>query len=174
MDTWIQTVSGGRFDPINPRPEDVKIADIAHALSNICRFNGHCSEFYSVAQHSVLVCDALPQEFKPWGLLHDASEAYIADVSMPVKRSPEFGAYGVIEWRIMLAVCERFGLPWSEPAAVKAADNLVLATEARDLMPRREVAEWAWLPKPMPERIIPWTPAFARTEFLVRFHALFF
>ena len=52
---WMQTHSGLRFYPLDPRPEDIRIEDIAHALPMICRFNGHCSRFYSVAEHSLNV-----------------------------------------------------------------------------------------------------------------------
>src|SRR4051812_31750950 len=82
---YIQTYSGTEFWPLSPKAADVKLIDIAHALSNKCRFAGHCREFYSVAQHSVLVSRQLPDEFKLWGLLHDAGEAYFADIPNPIK-----------------------------------------------------------------------------------------
>ena len=68
---WIQTFSGGRFWPLDPRPEDVYIGDIAHALSMKCRYAGHTTFFYSVAEHSVHVCRHAPAEHKLWALLHD-------------------------------------------------------------------------------------------------------
>ena len=136
---WIQTFSGGQFWPIDPRPEEIRIVDIAHALSNVCRFTGHVSEFYSVAQHSVHVMQLLdsdaPLWLKRWALLHDASEAYIADLSRPVKRSGAIGEeYLKVEAVIMAAVCQRFDLPVEMPSAVHRADNIMLATEKRDLM----------------------------------------
>ena len=74
---WIQTYLGIQFWPLDPRPEEVMLFDIAHSLSNMCRFTGHCREFYSVAQHSVIVSQNVPREDAAWGLLHDASEAYM-------------------------------------------------------------------------------------------------
>lgn len=81
---WIQTYTGRAFDLNDPQPQQVSIEDIAHALSLICRFTGHCGKFYSVAEHSVLV-----SRYCQWpteGLMHDAAEAYVGDVSNPLKR----------------------------------------------------------------------------------------
>src|ERR1700724_2684254 len=89
---WQQTFTGRRFYPLSPRVEDVCIEDIAHALSNICRYGGHCREFYSVAQHCNMVSDWMP-EFKLEGLLHDSPEAYIGDMVRPVKHSAEMKAF---------------------------------------------------------------------------------
>ncbi len=150
---WIQTASGGRFSPLSPKPGDINIHDVAASLSKVCRFAGHCSKFYSVAEHSVLVScilqDRYPerQDLAKWGLLHDASEAYVADISSPLKRQPEFKFYRDMEAKIMHAVCEAFSLDPKEPPEVKEADQYALAIEARDLMPLRELKEWDWLPK---------------------------
>ncbi|MFN9113590.1 MAG: phosphohydrolase, partial [Bacteroidota bacterium] len=73
MTQWIQTFSGIAFWPLDPKPEHVRIADIAHALSMKCRYNGHTRKFYSVAEHSVLVSRHVPEEDALWALLHDAS-----------------------------------------------------------------------------------------------------
>ena len=73
---WIITASGKRFYLRRPTPADIDAGDVAHALAHICRFNGHTREFYSVAQHSILVSRLLPDELKLAGLLHDAAEAY--------------------------------------------------------------------------------------------------
>ncbi len=78
---WIQVRSGRKFHPLDPRPEDVDINDIAHALSNLCRFTGHCTDFYSVAQHSVIASQIVPPASALAALLHDASEAYMGDIS---------------------------------------------------------------------------------------------
>ena len=134
---WIQTFTGKQFWPLDPRPGDIHIEDIAHALSNICRFTGHCRTFYSVAEHSVRVAATLPQRCELWGLLHDASEAYLCDLPRPVKRS---GALGVLyceaERKLSMAVAEKFALDWPEPPEVKLADDILLVTEQRDLMGR--------------------------------------
>lgn len=86
----ITTFSGEKFNPLNPDVEKIKIGDIAHALSMLCRANGHFKSFYSVAQHSINCAN----EAKARGyslrvqlacLLHDASEAYLSDITRPVK-----------------------------------------------------------------------------------------
>ena len=131
---WIQTHSGRRFNPIKPNPDAIVIQDIAHALSMQCRFSGHCKDFYSVAQHSVLVSYICDSQDALWGLMHDASEAYLVDVPRPLKRSGKFQAYLDFEEVMTQAICRRFGLPFKEPPSVKRADTILLATEARDLM----------------------------------------
>jgi uncharacterized protein len=169
---WIQTHSGICFWPLDPRPEEIDIGDIAHALSLQCRFGGHCDLFYSVAQHSVYVSREVPEEYALWGLLHDAAEAYLVDLPRPLKRFCEMGRlYIEIEDRLMLAVCERFELPPVQPKAVKVADTVMLMTEKRDLMsaigkPWEDVAE------PVTWRIEPWTPQEAERAFLERFDML--
>ena len=136
---WMQLVSGKPFFPLDPRPEDIDINDIAHALSMVCRFGGHVHSFYSVAEHSVRVSDAirdaggsLEEEFA--GLLHDASEAYLGDVIWPLKVSPELGAYRAVEERVERVIAEAFGMLWPLPKIVKQFDLVLLATEKRDLM----------------------------------------
>lgn len=83
--TWILTRSGRKFDLARPTADMVDPADIAHSLSMQCRFNGHTSRYYSVAQHSYLVADLVPAEDQLAGLLHDATEAYVGDLVRPLK-----------------------------------------------------------------------------------------
>lgn len=83
--TWILTNSGVEFDLRNPTPEMVNLSDIAHALSNIKRFNGHTGVNCSVALHCVILSYAVPDEYARQALLHDAHEAYLGDISSPVK-----------------------------------------------------------------------------------------
>ena len=83
---WMLTATGHRFFLNDPRPEDIHIEDIAHALANICRFGGHSRTFYSVAEHSILVAEILRQDSQPRhvifaGLMHDAAEAYVVTSS---------------------------------------------------------------------------------------------
>ncbi len=82
---WMQTCSGLKIWPMDPRPEEICLNDIAHALSMICRFSGHTKKFYSVAEHSVFVSHHVKSENAIYGLLHDSSEAYISDIIRPVK-----------------------------------------------------------------------------------------
>ena len=168
---WIQTFTGVQFWPLDPRSEEIVIEDIAHALSLLCRFNGHCKRFYSVAEHSVHTANLLPQEIKLWGLLHDASEAYIADIPMPVKRNlPD---YKKIEINLMRAIAERFGLlSWPMPQEVKHVDAVLLATEKVALM-GKEPAPWHKMPDPVDESIIKGlSPADAEERFLSAFMVL--
>lgn len=177
---WIQTYTLRQFWPLDPRPEDVDLTDIAHALSLICRFTGHVREFYSVAQHSLLVADrafelAPPERDRAaakWGLLHDASEAYLVDVARPVKRLPEMAGYREAERRVQTAICERFGLPPEEPPEVKQADRDVLYTEARDLFNGVHRA-WRWEAEPLGLLVDPLPPAEAERRFLQAFAILF-
>ena len=144
---WGQTVSGRRFYPLDPRPEDISIEDIAHALSHICRFGGHTCGFYSVAQHSLhvvaLVHDgfsdrvmqpACVRETLLWALFHDAPEAYIGDMIRPLKIQPVMQPFRDADAAIMQAVCRRFDMIGDLPPEVKAADDIAVVTEARDLM----------------------------------------
>jgi hypothetical protein len=163
MHTW----TGRLFYPAAPKADDVDLEDIAHALSRICRFGGHC-DFYSVAQHSVLVslyCDEVDAR---WGLLHDAAECYIGDIIRPVKHNqalPGMRDYRAAEDRIQDAICHRFGLDHRMPASVRLADRQVLATEGRDL---RRLTNMDDLPPPRAETIFPWTMSEAKRVFLTR------
>ncbi len=131
---WCRTRSGGRFYPADPRPEDFSIHDIASGLSKMCRFSGQIEKFYSVAEHSVLVATILPPELRLQGLLHDATEAYLGDITRPVKRLlPEYQA---LEDRVWRAIAARFGVPEEMAPEVKAADNDVLLAEKSVLFAR--------------------------------------
>lgn len=165
--------SGRYFNLARPNPDDVDIADIAHALSRICRFTGHVTtiENYSVAQHSVLVSHLVPPQFALQGLLHDAPEAYIGDISAPLKRMlPDYQA---IERRVEQSVFEKFGLPLELDATVKYADLVMLSTEKRDMMPATAEPWPCELTHPaMSERIRPLPPRQAELVFLARFSVL--
>ena len=169
---WIVTYSGQVFWPMAPRVEDVQIADIAHALSQLCRFAGHTREFYSVAQHSVLVSHLCRPEDALWGLLHDASEAYLSDVVRPVKHQAALDGYRAVERQLQAVIARRFGLPEEEPASVRDADRLVLRAEQRDLVAMPE----GWRPVTPrywgATRLEPLEPSDAKQEFLLRFHEL--
>lgn len=168
---WIQTHSGRRFCPTNPNPDAIVIQDIAHALSMQCRFSGHCKKFYSVAQHSVLVSYICDSQDALWGLLHDASEAYLVDVPRPLKKSGKFQAYIDFEAKMQEAICRRFGLPLAEPPSVKKADTAMLSTEARDLMAPLH-SDWTQPVDPLPFMIEPWNNDKAKDMFMKRFFEL--
>jgi hypothetical protein len=171
--SWIQTSQGVPFDPLNPRAEDILIEDIAHALSNVCRFGGHCKKFYSVAEHSYWVSTLVPPEHALQALLHDASEAYLGDVPSPMKRTPTYSIYRAREAHLQGMIYTKYGLSPEEHVSVKNADLEMLATEARDLLAPLH-PDWR-IPGVVPSEIIridPMSPAEAREAFLGRFRAL--
>lgn len=174
MSDTICTVTGNYFDFEYPERSTFNINDIAHALAHICRFTGHTREFYSVAQHSILVSDQLPKELQLAGLLHDAAEAFIGDVSSPLKRMlPDYKA---VERRVEHAIFNRFGVRremYENKAQIKAADLTLLATERRDLMPDMG-DQWEMLKgvQPLPTRIRAWSSAQSKVLFVRRYHAL--
>lgn len=130
---FIITQSGEKFDFVNPKAEQVHIKDIAYALANQCRFNGHVP-FFSVAEHSVAVAARLPARLQLAGLLHDASEAYLSDVPSPVKQFlPE---YQKLEANLQAVVVAKFRIELSseDEKEIKAADLDATYTEARYLL----------------------------------------
>lgn len=166
---WIQTYSGARFRLDDLAGNEYRLRDIAHALANLCRYAGHCRDFYSVAQHSVLVSRVCDQGDAAWGLLHDASEAYLLDVPSPLKRMPGMEGYRLLERQVQLAVCDWFALPLDMPPSVHEADLRLLVTERRDLMGGGEL----WDPdldryEPLRSRIRPLPPREAEELFLGR------
>lgn len=163
----IITYSGIEFDLLAPHPDMVNVVDVAHALSNLCRFTGQCREFYSVAQHCVLASYHGPAEEALDRLVHDAAEAYLGDVSSPLKALlPE---YRRREEAVEAVVIPALGGQWPAPPSVKPTDLVMLATEKRDLM-RTFGAQWALLDGVEPVGMIaPWEPRFARGMFLQRY-----
>lgn len=147
---FILTFSGIEFPLARPRPSDVCIEDVAHHLALVNRFTGATVRRpYSVAEHSLLVCEILERDggvrdamCLRAALLHDAHEAYLGDVATPVKRflGEEWHA---LEGGVERAVQQHFGIEAAAAKhryAIKAADLVALATEARDLMPRGKTA----------------------------------
>lgn len=180
----IRTFTGRLVNPLALSPDDVDIVDVAHALSNLCRFGGHTKTFYSVAQHSVLVSEQLA-DYNPngahgmsrtqlarWGLLHDASEAYLIDLPRPLKHHPAFGTvYREAEAIAMRAVIEHFNLrPSTQPIAVDYWDDVLVESERRDLCPN-SLKEYPVAP--LPFAIEAWTSATAEREFLRAYELLF-
>lgn len=142
---WISTFSGQKFFYVNPDHSQILIEDVAHALSLINRFSGHTKWPRSVAQHSVDVCDLLLSHGHTnsdafCGLMHDGPEAYIQDLSKPLKTIlPD---YKKIEDEIWLAFSNKFGLPVNIPPIVKWADCVLLVKEASKYLENPNFKDW--------------------------------
>ncbi len=127
----IRTVSGIYMNVFEPTPEMIDINDIAHALSHQCRFGGHLSEFYSVAQHSLYVTEMTIQPYKLQALMHDASEAYLLDIPSPIKA--RLADYKEIEDNLMKIIARKFNFQYPLSDEVKICDKAMLEIE------------WDWL-----------------------------
>lgn len=166
----ILLVSGEYFNLLEPETSNFTIMDIAHGLSNICRFTGQISKYYSVSEHSVHCSRHVAQEHALAALLHDASEAFVGDVSRPLKALlPEYKA---IEARIEQAICNRFDLPYPMHPAIKDIDNRLLITEQRQRMNNND--DWSWTEgmEPLPIELPCWAPEEAKAQFLARYDEL--
>jgi uncharacterized protein len=161
---------GTYFDFLDPENSSFTIEDIAHGLSMICRFTGHCDRFYSVAEHSIYVSLYVPPTLALAGLMHDAAEAFIGDVSRPLKDL--IPAYRKIERHIETAVLRRFGLEIPIPSLVKEIDDVLLATEQRQLMRNRDDWDHTHGRRPLPIELACWLPEEARKRFLERYRYL--
>lgn len=166
----ILLASGEYFDFLDPASCQFDIRDIAHGLSHICRFAGHCREFYSVAQHSVYVSHIVPPEHAFAGLMHDAAEAFVGDVAKPLKDL--LGEYRDIERSVEEALLARFGLKLPLHQSVKEADVVMLATEQQQLMRNRDDWEYTRGRQPADIVIRPLPPTSARDLFLERYWEL--
>jgi len=176
---WLQTVSGGAWPLLAPAAQHVNWRDVANSLARLCRFNGHVAEnaFYSVAEHCCRVADVLPVDLRLHGLLHDAHEAFLGDITQPLKRAmAAMGAGPVLtslEEAHDRAIFAAAGLPYppSPEAArqVKQADLRLLATERRDLLSHSRL-RWLAMPDPLPTVIRPWPWPKAADEWLDRLH----
>lgn len=167
---WMQTYSGRRFYPMSPRSHEIDPIDIAHALSLLCRYGGHVDRFYSVAEHCVLMSQAVPHEDALAALLHDATEAYVVDVPRPLKAY--LGGYREIEAAVWTVIAIRFGVDLTLPASVMEADSRILLTERHALMPNAERWSQDDLYEALPVAIMGWEPARAEAEYLARLKAL--
>ena len=112
------------FWPLEPRLDEVYIEDIAYGLANECRFGNQLSEFYSVAEHSVLLVDIVPPHLKKWALIHDTPEGYMSDIPKPIKTLPEFNEYRVRETILMGVLAQFFDMEeQDEPEELKPYDR---------------------------------------------------
>lgn len=184
---YITTFSGAQFMLASPMPEMVQLEDIAHALSMICHFGGHTAQFFSVAQHSVLVAKAarirgFDREFCKWALMHDAPEAYLGDVTRPLKVLLPY--YRTLEEGVMEAIAQKFGLVTMRDdsfAELKKIDDSILKLEAKMLMNRAVLHDGRGnpydLPDPPPDIpvafISPMNNQVAKSTFLREYEIIF-
>ncbi len=141
----IETFTGIFFDLLHPKPEMVCIEDIAHSLSQLPRFTGHCRFPYPVAQHLRVGSFFVPEEYAFDFFCHDFPEAYLNDMSRPLKHFTKAGKeYRKIERRVQKVIAEAIGFDAKEPRIVKLFDNRMLYTEKKQLMHRDKFYfEWA-------------------------------
>ncbi len=159
--TWVLTSTGTSFvfnvdNPELINPWDINIKDIAHALSRICRYNGHTKHHYSVAEHSVRVCSILTdRHLEPMvvraGLMHDATEAYIGDMPGPLKDTSVGDAFRAYEEALWLKVAKRFRLPKVLPEKVREVDKEIQSWEIESYLKGNKVG---------------WSAAYAEQMFL--------
>jgi len=188
---WQRMLSGRRLDLLDPSPLDIEIADIAHGLARVARWNGQTTgqHIFSVAQHTLLVeaiarrsVGALDRRLGLAILLHDAPEYVIGDMISPFK-AVLGGDYKVVEHRLLAAIHIRFGLPAvladDITKAIKAADRGAAYLEATHLAgfseseARRLFGRDPGLPEPtVRDYLTPWTAARAEKQFLARFQLL--
>lgn len=172
------TYTGKVIYVMDPNPDDICIEDIAHALSNTCRYSGHCRQFYSVAEHCVNVSYMVPKEYALLGLLHDSAEAYLTDIPRPFKR--EIPGYESIEDKVLRAILKSFNIPFTDlPKEVKVADNCILGIEQYYLIP--DTSYWPHMydanfiddfEETYPQITISKVPELAEEAYLKRFEEL--
>lgn len=167
--TFIETYTGRAFWPLKPTPDALSVIDIAHALSNQCRYSGHVQFFYSVAQHCcVLALYMQEQGHSPLDclrmLMHDAAEAYLVDIPRPVKQYMQ--QYRVWDHAIGDVIDEWMGFTkFPKPAVIDDLDNRIIVDERAALM-SKSGNDWGHHHDPVGIEIVPWTPAVAERTFL--------
>lgn len=137
---WMQTHTGKKFYPFDPKPDQICMQDIAHALSMQCRFGGHSRRFYSVAEHCILASRLVSSEDALWALLHDAAEAYLSDLPKPFKD----GVAKYInphEKKILQIIAKKYNLSYPYSDAVKKVDWEMCVTERFRVM-QCKAMEW--------------------------------
>jgi hypothetical protein len=168
---WMQTHTGGQFWPLDPRIEDINILDISASLSKINRYAGHTLDFYSVAEHCVLITRKMrllgyDQAICREALMHDASEAYIGDIPRPIK--PYLKNYAEIENGIMQKIAEKYDFAWPCSKFVKLFDTRILNDEREQAM-EIEPEPWPQTDKTMKlnVKLEFWLPPAANHEFMI-------
>ena len=185
---WQRMLSGRRLDLLDPSPLDIEIADIAHGLARVARWNGQTrgAHAFSVAQHCVLVeklaldlSSRLAREARLMALLHDAPEYVVGDLISPFKAAIGFN-YKALELKLQAVIHLRFGLPVLVPAVLatlfKKADRLSAFYEATQLAGFEEAEARRLFGTPpkgvKTPRLTPLATAEAEAQFLERFHHL--
>jgi 5'-deoxynucleotidase YfbR-like HD superfamily hydrolase len=181
-------LSGRRLDLLDPSPLDVEIADIAHGLARVARWNGQTrgDHAFSVAQHCLVVeevfrrCNEAPPHALQMALLHDAPEYVIGDMISPFK-SVVGGGYKAVEQRLEAAIHLRFSLP-PHPnrelkALIKKADTVAAFFEATELagFSVAEARKFFGQPRGITRDMLPLDPMpalEAQQRFLDRFNAI--
>ena len=170
----MHTFTGKEFYALEPNVKDISIVDIAHGLSNVCRYGGMCKEFYSVGQHSIICAWEAPYPLRKKLLLHDASEAYIGDIISPLKMTDQYEIYRQVERRLMEVIYEKFELEedtQEEAEEIHRIDLLVRHTEMRDF---GSLPEEFYINEPvLPYIITPIPPVESKILFLKEFSRLF-
>jgi len=170
----IRTYTGKLVCPFIMAEDDIDIRDIAHALSQLCRYSGHTSVLYSVAEHSVRVAWYIERrtqnkKMELAGLLHDAEEAYLLDFPSPLKKHPNMAWYRRMGKVLRKQILAHWGVSDGMDASyVKHADRVLLATEQRDLMRDAEPDGDEYLAG----SIRPWEATVAERRFLLLFERL--
>ena len=165
-DPFIRLYSGKTFHFLHPTLEEIDITDIAHSLSRIVRYYGHCHGDYVVANHLCLCADVAPEGYELLALAHDFQEFVLGDVSSPLKSL--LPQYQELETHVTQLIARKFNLPYPYPAIVNEIDKRMLVTEFRDLLKDADWTSFPW--KPYDFKIEPWSMDRAEQEFLKRFH----
>lgn len=177
---WIQLYNSEYFDFEKSTYHNISIETIAHSLSLQCRFNGHCENFYSVGEHSVLVSNRVLNlsDGDPLcglhALLHDASEALLCDLPRPVKYLDGSEWYRKMEFEIQENLLIRFigNLDFSSAEKItKQADLEMLATEKEQVMGKVPL-DWGYLPDTLDIEIQGYSPFKSKTLFLDKYYNL--
>jgi hypothetical protein len=168
---WRQSYTGRQIWPLDPRPGDFAIEDLAHGLSNLARYGGQASRFYSVAEHSVLCSLFGDPVYARRRLMHDTAEAVLGlDLASPLKRHPAFSWFRAIEEPIEAAIFAQFDC--EAPGDWKEIDTRILLDERAALFgPPPD--DWRVPGEPLGAVISGFRPEVAKDLFLIRFGKLF-
>ena len=165
---YIRTYSGIDFRIDLPQTNLVEIIDIAHALSHLCRYGGHCDPFYSVAQHSIATSYLVSPENRLSALLHDSTEAYMVDLPRPIKN--RYPQYSQDEHALYAIIAKKFNLPHIiHPEVKKADDEMIFKYEWNFYMLKQPIPELEWFYNRF---FIPKSSEEIKVEFLNRFYEL--